>query len=72
MGKEKISREMLSYIDLLKEVNTEGVEPLTHLFEGENVFREDEVTEGDGSEKLLKNAPVSENGMFAVPRTIGE
>jgi len=68
----KIDQELMDYINLLKEVNTDGVEPLTHLFDTDNVFREDLVTETDRSAELLSNAPLQKDGMFVVPRTIGE
>lgn len=69
--KEKISAEMLAYIDLLKEVCTDGVQPMTHVFEEGNGFREDMVTGTDGRAEILKNAPQKKDGMFVVPRTIG-
>ena len=45
---------MLDYIDKLNELDTEGVEPLSHVFPVHNVFREDEVTNGDDRENMLK------------------
>lgn len=60
---------MLDYIDKLKELDTEGVEPMSHVFSVENVFREDVVTNGDESGNILQNAPAQKNQMFAVPRT---
>ena len=60
---------MLDYIDKLGELDTEGVEPMSHVFPVKNVFREDVVTNGDMREEILKNAPGEKNGMFAVPRT---
>ena len=48
---------MLDYIDKLNELDTEGVEPMSHLFPVTNVFREDEVTNTDNRDKILKNAP---------------
>ena len=62
--------EMLDYIDQLNELDTTGVEPLSHVFPMQNVFREDEVTNGDGSGETLANAPVSRDGGFEVPKTI--
>ncbi|HIY59361.1 MAG TPA: Asp-tRNA(Asn)/Glu-tRNA(Gln) amidotransferase subunit GatC [Candidatus Eisenbergiella pullistercoris] len=61
---------MLDYIDKLNELDTEGVEPLVHVFDTTNVFREDEVTETDEADSLLANAPGVKNGMFRVPRTV--
>ncbi len=63
--------EMLGYIDQLNELDTEGVEPMSHAFPVTNVFREDVVTNGDGSGQTLANAPKMKNGGFLVPKTIG-
>ena len=60
---------MLDYIDKLGELDTEGVEPMSHVFKVQNVFREDVVTNVDAREEILKNAPGEKNGMFTVPRT---
>lgn len=60
---------MLDYIDKLGELDTEGVEPMAHVFPVKNVFREDIVTNGDMREDILKNAPGQKDGMFVVPRT---
>lgn len=45
---------MLDYIDKLNELDTDGVEPMSHVFPVNNVFREDVVTNGDNSEDILK------------------
>ena len=60
---------MLDYIDKLGELDTTDVEPMSHVFPVENVFREDVVTNGDEREQLLSNAPQEKDGMFVVPRT---
>ena len=60
---------MLDYIDRLGELDTKGIEPMSHVFSVNNVFREDVVTNGDMREDILKNAPDVKDGMFAVPRT---
>lgn len=60
---------MLDYIDKLNELDTNGVEPMSHVFPVNNVFREDVVTNGDERENILKNAPEEKNGMFNVPKT---
>ena len=59
---------MLDYIDKLNELDTTGIEPMSHVFPVQNVFREDVVTNGDESEKTLKNAPGEKDNMFMVPR----
>ena len=45
------------------------MEPLSHVLPVQNVFREDVVTNGDGSEETLKNAPEEKDFMFMVPKT---
>ncbi len=60
---------MLDYIDKMKELDTEGIEPMSHIFSVNNVFREDIVTNGDDRENILANAPLKKNGMFNVPKT---
>lgn len=63
--------EMLDYIDKLNELDTGSVEPMSHVFPVSNVFREDVVTNGDGSTMTLANAPEKKDGGFKVPKTIG-
>ena len=61
---------MLDYIDKLNELDTEGIEPMSHVFSMNNVFREDIVTNGDDRGNILKNAPEKKEGAFKVPRTV--
>lgn len=60
---------MLDYIDKLAELDTTDIEPMSHVFPVQNVFREDVVTNGDESEKTLINAPGEKDNMFMVPKT---
>ena len=60
---------MLDYIDKLNELDTSNVEPMSHVFPVNNVFREDVVTNGDDRESILKNAPEEKDGAFVVPKT---
>lgn len=69
---KKDMADMLDYIDQLNELGTTGIEPMSHVFPVNNVFREDVVTNGDGSQATLANAPVQKDGGFKVPKTIGE
>ena len=62
---------MLDYIDKLNELDTSGVEPMSHVFPVQNVFREDVVTNGDNKEATLANAPLRKEDSFEVPKTIG-
>ncbi len=63
--------KMLDYIDTLNELDTSGVEPMSHVFPVHNVFREDVVTNGDNQEQTLANAPLRKEDRFEVPKTIG-
>ena len=70
--KEAAKRDMgrmLDYIDKLSELDTSGVEPMSHVFAVQNVFREDIVANGDESDKILRNAPDEKDNMFLVPKT---
>ncbi len=64
-------QRMLDYVDMLNRLDTSDVEPLTHIFPVENVFRDDEVEESTPKEQLLANAPQEKDGQFLVPKTIG-
>lgn len=66
---KKDMTSMLDYIDKLGELDTNGVEPMSHVFPVNNVFREDIVTNGDDRENILLNAPDQKDGMFNVPKT---
>ncbi len=61
--------KMLDHIDKLNELDTEGVEPMSHVFSVNNVFRRDEVENGDDRENMLRNAPQKKEGAYMVPKT---
>lgn len=63
-------QKMLDYIDKLNELDTSGVEPMSHVFPVKNVFREDEVTNKDNREQMLANAPEQKDGQYQVPKTV--
>lgn len=67
---KKDMTNMLDYIDMLNELDTEGVEPMSHVFPVNNVFREDIVTNGDDKDNILSNAPAMKDGSFKVPKTV--
>ena len=68
-AKEKM-QEMLDYVDKLNELDTDGIEPLSHTFSMGNVFREDVVTNGDDRDAMLDNAPKCKDGQYHVPKTV--
>ena len=61
---------MLDYIDMLNGLDTEGVEPMSHVFPVHNVFREDIVENGNDRENMLENAPDRKDGCYKVPKTV--
>jgi aspartyl-tRNA(Asn)/glutamyl-tRNA(Gln) amidotransferase subunit C len=61
---------ILGYIDKLNELNTDDIEPLSHVIELSNVFREDEVKPSIPREEALKNAPSHSDEFFKVPKVI--
>ena len=66
---KKDMETMLDYIVTLNELDTEGIEPMSHVFPVNNVFREDVVTNGDNHEAMLANAPQQKEQSYKVPRT---
>ena len=66
---KKDMENMLDYIDTLNELDTSGVEPMSHVFPVNNVFREDVVTNEDDRDEILANAPEAKDGAFVVPKT---
>lgn len=70
--KENAKKDMgdiLDYIDKLNELDTSDVEPMSHAFPVNNVFREDAVENGDDRENMLKNAPEQNGEAYVVPKT---
>lgn len=63
-------QQMIGFIDKLNELDTTGVEPLRHMSENVNIFRED-VSEGMiGRDETFKNAPLHDDQFFKVPKVI--
>lgn len=62
--------KMLDYFDELNKLDTSGVQPMSHIFPIDNVFREDVVVNGDDHERILQNAPEQKGGAFKVPKTV--
>ena len=71
--RERTMKEMeklLAYAEKLNELDTEGVEPLSHGVWSETAFREDVVTNPDGKDALLSGAPKQKDGQIVVPKTV--
>ena len=63
--------EILSFMEKLNELDTSKVEPLSHVIELQNVFRDDVVKPSLSTEEALKNAPAKTEQFFKVPKVIG-
>jgi len=61
---------ILAFVEQLNQVDTTGVEPLAHPLEATQRLRPDVVTEPDECEKFLRIAPLTEAGLYLVPRVI--
>ena len=71
--KESIKKDLskiLSYIDKLNEIDTEGVEPLIHISDEYNILREDAVEETISQEEALKNAPDKNSDYIKIPKVL--
>ncbi len=63
-------KDILAYIEKLKQVDVSSVEPTAHTFPLINVTREDVARPGLSNEEALRNAPASANGLFMVPKVV--
>ena len=61
---------MLAFVEQLSEVNVEGVEPMTSVTPMAMKKRADVVTDGGIAEDVVKNAPMSEDNFFLVPKVV--
>lgn len=64
--------DILDYVAQLEQLDTTDVEPTTHAVPIEIPLREDRPEPGPGRERIMQNAPQSEDGYFVVPRVIAE
>lgn len=63
-------QDILTYIDMLNELDTDGVEAMSHCFPVTNVMREDAVQPSMTPDEITANAPESQDGCFVVPKTV--
>jgi aspartyl-tRNA(Asn)/glutamyl-tRNA(Gln) amidotransferase subunit C len=63
--------KIMGYFDELQQVDTDGIEPMSHPIPKGNVLREDQIVRSASREELMEGAPVKEGSFFRVPR-IGE
>ncbi len=63
-------QHILSYIQTIEELDLDGIEPLTHISQAENIFREDVVKPSLPLEEVLRNAPKRNESFFKVPKVL--
>lgn len=64
--------QILQYMELLGEVDTDGVEPMAHALDVADVFRDDEVRPGLDRQQALANAPHRDDACYLVPAVLGD
>ncbi len=61
---------ILDWVEQLKQVDTDGVEPMTRVVAQDLKMREDVVTDGAKADDIVANAPTSEDHFFVVPKVV--
>jgi aspartyl-tRNA(Asn)/glutamyl-tRNA(Gln) amidotransferase subunit C len=67
---KKDLQRMIEFVDQLKELDVEGVEPLMHMSDNLDRLRNDEVKGSVSREEALQNAPATDGVYFKVPKVI--
>jgi aspartyl-tRNA(Asn)/glutamyl-tRNA(Gln) amidotransferase subunit C len=70
---EPLARELngiIAWVEMLGEVDVEGVEPMASAVDLKLPLREDVVTEGGDPARILANAPLSRDNFFVVPKVV--
>ncbi len=70
---EGYAHDLSAILDLvaqLNQIDTSGVEPLAHPLEMHQRLRADEITEADQQERFQAGAPLTDAGLYLVPRVI--
>jgi aspartyl-tRNA(Asn)/glutamyl-tRNA(Gln) amidotransferase subunit C len=62
--------KIIGFAEELKELDTDNVEPTTHVLELKNVLREDKVRNSVSVDEAMKNAPAQKDGQFKVPNIL--
>ena len=61
---------IFNWVEMLNEVNVEGVSPMTSVVAQKLKWREDKVNDGNVAEGLMQNAPEHEGTFFVVPKVV--
>ncbi len=69
-GLEKELSGILDWVEQLKQVDTQSVEPMTRVVAQELKMRQDLVNDGAKADDIVRNAPLSEDHFFVVPKVV--
>jgi len=61
---------VLAFVEQLSEVDVRGIEPVASIVSMQLKKRADKVTDGEIRDQVLRNAPVTEDGFFLVPKVV--
>ena len=62
--------QIIAYMDVLNQLDTTGVEPMSHVFPVKNVLREDEVLPSQDRSELLAGSPAPDEEAFLTPKAV--
>lgn len=68
-AKEDLGK-IIGYMECMNELDTDHIEPMSHILPLKNVFRDDVITNDADRERILSNAPKQKDGAFMVPKTV--
>ena len=69
-GYQKELNAILGFVEQLGEVNVDGVEAMTSVTPMQLRRRDDVITDGNYADKIVSNAPLSEDNFFMVPKVV--
>lgn len=61
---------ILGFVEQLSEVDVSGVEPMTSVIPMAMKMRSDEVNDGNMADRIVANAPMTEQNFFEVPKVV--
>jgi len=64
--------QIVGYVELLSQLDTDGIEPMAHAVQIHNVFAEDQMHQSLDREQALANAPKRDDECYRVPAVLGE
>jgi len=67
---EKELSQILNWVEQLGEIDTKDVEPMTRVVAQELKKRKDEVTDGEIADDVVRNAPMTEDHFYVVPKVV--